>query len=54
MFDIVAMPWDWPVDTNYHEAKAFCAWKGAEYRLLSEAEHHAIRGNEVETYTYQY
>lgn len=25
----VAMPWDWPVEVNYHEAKAFCQWKGA-------------------------
>jgi 5-histidylcysteine sulfoxide synthase/putative 4-mercaptohistidine N1-methyltranferase len=25
---VTAMPWDWPVDVNYHEAKAFCAWLG--------------------------
>lgn len=24
------MPWDWPVDVNYHEAKAFCNWKAAQ------------------------
>ena len=23
----IAMPWDWPVEVNYHEAKAFCNWK---------------------------
>ncbi|MBL78699.1 MAG: SAM-dependent methyltransferase [Nitrosomonadaceae bacterium] len=23
----ISMPWDWPVETNYHEAKAFCNWK---------------------------
>ena len=45
------MPWSWPVDVNYHEAKAYCAWKsekdglrGSEaYRLITEAEHHLIR-----------
>lgn len=21
------MPWDWPVDVNYYEAKAYCRWK---------------------------
>ena len=41
------MPWDWPVDVNYHEAKAFCVWKGPEYRLPTEAETHCIRGDEV-------
>jgi hypothetical protein len=20
------MRWDWPVDVNYHEGKAYCAW----------------------------
>ena len=25
-----AMPWDWPVDVNYLEAKAFCRWKSAQ------------------------
>lgn len=24
------MPWDWPVEVNYHEVAAFCAWKSAE------------------------
>jgi Sulfatase-modifying factor enzyme 1 len=27
IFDIVTMPWDWPVDVTYYEAKAFCNWK---------------------------
>lgn len=26
----VPMPWDWPVEVNYHEAKAFCHWKAAQ------------------------
>ena len=47
MFDVIDMPWDWPVDVNYHEAKAFCTWKGDGMRLTSEAEHHVMRGNQV-------
>ena len=41
------MPWDWPVETNAHEARAFCAWKAREtgrpYRLPGEDEWHALR-----------
>jgi formylglycine-generating enzyme required for sulfatase activity len=47
MFNIVDMPFNWPVEIVYHEAKAFCKWKGESYRLISEAEHHAIRDEEV-------
>lgn len=40
------MPWDWPVDVNCLEAKAFCRWKsqkeGKHYRLLSEAEWYVL------------
>ena len=42
MTEEVPMPWDWPVEVNYHEAKAFCAWKteqlGRPVRLPSEDE----------------
>ncbi len=41
------MSFDWPVDVNNHEAKAFCIWKGSTYRLLTEAEHHRMRGEQV-------
>lgn len=38
----IDMPWNWPVEVNYLEAKAFCNWKtektGHTYRLPSEAE----------------
>ena len=38
----IAMPWDWPVEVNYLEAKAFCNWKakqtGLPIRLPSEDE----------------
>jgi len=49
-FDIIDMPWDWPVEVNYLEARAFLNWKacleGASfttYRLPTEAEYHAYR-----------
>jgi len=29
----IAMPWDWPVEVNYLEAKAFCNWKARESGL---------------------
>ena len=46
MLEEVPMPWDWPVETNYHEAKAFCQWKarvsGQPVRLPTEDEWHAL------------
>jgi len=48
LFEVIDLPWDWPVEVNYHEAKAYCAWRaeeeGAPRRLPSEAEHQALRG----------
>jgi 5-histidylcysteine sulfoxide synthase/putative 4-mercaptohistidine N1-methyltranferase len=42
MTEEIAMPWNWPVEVNYHEAKAFCKWKaqktGLAIRLPSEDE----------------
>jgi 5-histidylcysteine sulfoxide synthase/putative 4-mercaptohistidine N1-methyltranferase len=42
----IPMPWDWPVEVNYHEAKAFCNWKaqrtGLSIRLPTEDEWHRI------------
>jgi 5-histidylcysteine sulfoxide synthase/putative 4-mercaptohistidine N1-methyltranferase len=47
LFEVIAMPWNWPAEVNYHEAKAYCAWRaeqdGEPYRLPSEAEHQALR-----------
>ena len=42
MTEEIPMPWDWPAEVNYHEAKAFCNWKaatsGQPYRLPTEDE----------------
>jgi len=42
MTEEITMPWNWPVETNYHEAKAFCNWKakttGQLIRLPTEDE----------------
>jgi len=42
MTEIIDMPWDWPAEVNYHEAKAFCNWKaqqsGLAVRLPTEDE----------------
>jgi 5-histidylcysteine sulfoxide synthase/putative 4-mercaptohistidine N1-methyltranferase len=42
MLKAIDMPWSWPAETNYLEAKAFCNWKtektGLPIRLPSEEE----------------
>jgi 5-histidylcysteine sulfoxide synthase/putative 4-mercaptohistidine N1-methyltranferase len=42
MAEEIPMAWDWPVEVNYHEAKAFCNWKaaatGQSFRLPTEDE----------------
>ena len=52
MLDVIDMPWDWPVDICYLEAKAFCTWKsettGLHIRMPTEAEWYALR-NSVDT-----
>lgn len=46
MTEMVPMPWDWPVEVNFHEAKAFCNWKSQltaqKIRLPSEDEWYAL------------
>jgi len=43
----IPMPWDWPVEVNYLEAKAFCNWKakatGLPIRLPTEDEWGRLR-----------
>lgn len=47
MVEIIDMPWNWPVEVNYLEAKAFCNWKsrqtGKTLRMPTEAEWHHFR-----------
>jgi 5-histidylcysteine sulfoxide synthase/putative 4-mercaptohistidine N1-methyltranferase len=42
----IPMPWDWPVDVNWLEAKAFCNWKaavtGKPIRLPTEDEWYCL------------
>lgn len=49
----IPMPWDWPVEVNYLEAKAFCNWKKAQtgrpVRLPSEEEWYRLRDLHVHT-----
>ena len=43
MAQVIDMPWSWPVEVNYLEAKAFCHWlgakKGKKIRLPTEPEY---------------
>lgn len=47
MAEEMDMPWSWPVEVNYLEAKAFCNWKsekeGKSIRLPSEDEWYVLR-----------
>ncbi len=47
MAELIPMPWNWPVEVNCLEAKAFCAWKaagtGRPLRLPTEEEYHRFR-----------
>jgi 5-histidylcysteine sulfoxide synthase/putative 4-mercaptohistidine N1-methyltranferase len=47
LLEIVDMPWNWPAEVNYLEAKAFCHWKstktGSALRLPTEEEWYRMR-----------
>ncbi|MEI6274329.1 MAG: 5-histidylcysteine sulfoxide synthase, partial [Prolixibacteraceae bacterium] len=47
VFEEIDMPWNWPVEVNYQEAKAFCNWKkdktGLPVRLMTEEEWYMLR-----------
>ncbi len=32
--ELIDMPWNWPVEVNYHEAAAFCRWKSQQCNKL--------------------
>jgi 5-histidylcysteine sulfoxide synthase len=47
IFQIVKMPWDWPVEVCFHEAQAYCAWLNQKsdslhHRLITEAEFRSL------------
>ncbi len=52
MLEEIDMPWNWPVDVNYLEAKAFCNWEaqrtGKDIRLPTEDEWY-LMAERVET-----
>ncbi|CAG0934746.1 partial Hercynine oxygenase, partial [Rhodocyclaceae bacterium] len=47
MVSVIDLPWNWPVEVNQLEAKAFCAWKsdqtGLPIRLPTEDEWNRLR-----------
>jgi 5-histidylcysteine sulfoxide synthase/putative 4-mercaptohistidine N1-methyltranferase len=49
MLEIIDLPWNWPVEVNYLEAKAYCNWRAAEtgapVRLPTEDEWNRLRDN---------
>ncbi len=49
VFEEIEMPWNWPVEVNYLEAKAFCNWKkekiGLPVRLMTEEEWYLLHDN---------
>lgn len=52
LHQLVDMPWSWPVEVNYLEAKAFCNWlsekTGQSVRMATEHEWHVMRQSMVE------
>ncbi|MEP3848120.1 MAG: 5-histidylcysteine sulfoxide synthase [Paracoccaceae bacterium] len=53
MLEVIDMPWNWPTDLNYLEAKAFCNWKsketGKNIRMPTEAEWYHLRNETTQT-----
>lgn len=53
MLEEIDMPWNWPVEVNYLEAKAFCHWQsavsGKSLRLPTEAEWYRLRDSVLDT-----
>ena len=53
MLEVIDMPWNWPTDLNYLEAKAFCNWKsketGKNIRMPTEAEWYHLRNQTTQT-----
>ena len=53
MLEEIDMPWNWPVEVNYLEAKAFCQWQsavsGKSLRLPTETEWYRLRDSVLDT-----
>ncbi|WP_372644598.1 5-histidylcysteine sulfoxide synthase [Ancylomarina sp.] len=49
MLQEIEMPWNWPAEVNYLEAKAFCNWKstqtGKRLRMPTEEEYYLLRNS---------
>ena len=47
MLEVIEMPWNWPAEINYLEAKAFCNWKSettkSHVRMPTESEWQLMR-----------
>lgn len=58
IFEMIPMPWNWPVEVNFHEAVAYTNWKNEadkkngktnlSYRLMTEAEYVSLQNREVD------
>jgi 5-histidylcysteine sulfoxide synthase len=56
IFGFIPMPWNWPVEVNFHEAVAYTNWKNEQdkkisnhklhYRLMTEAEFNSVRNTQ--------
>lgn len=46
-FELIDMPWNWACIVNFHEAKAYCAWKSSidnrHYNLINESQHKVLK-----------
>lgn len=47
LYDVIDMPMNWPAEVSYHEARAYCRWKGNNFRMIREAEFSLIRGEHL-------
>ncbi len=49
MLQEITMPWNWPAEVNYLEAKAFCNWKsaktGKKLRMPTESEYYLMHNS---------
>jgi len=50
-FEVQPMPWSWPAEVNFHEARAYCNWRSARdetpYKMQTEAQSWRLRGDQT-------